>query len=36
MLGLRHATEEHLACLHEARQVLLAQEQLPDLSEDVQ
>ncbi len=36
MLGLLHATEKHLACLHEARQMLLAQEQPPDLSEDVQ
>jgi hypothetical protein len=36
MLGLLHATEEHLACLHEARQMLLVQEQPPDLSEDVQ
>jgi hypothetical protein len=35
MLGLLHATEKHLACLYEARQMLLAQEQPPDLSEDV-
>jgi hypothetical protein len=35
MLGLLHATEKHLACLYKARQVLLAQEQPPDLSEDV-
>ena len=36
ILGLLHATEKHLTCLQEIRQVLLAQEQPPDLSEDVQ
>lgn len=35
LLALLHATEQHLTCLHEIRQALLARDQPEDPSEDV-